>query len=61
MKTSELIKILKRNKCKLISHGKNHDIWQSDISGKRFALPRHKSKEIPIGTAKSILKDAGIN
>ena len=61
MKTSELIKILKRNNCKLLSHGSSHDIWMSNITGAKFSLPRHKSKEIPIGTAKSILKDAGIN
>ncbi len=59
MKGAELIKKLKENGCYLVEHGANHDIWKSDITGKSFTVPRHK-KEIAIGTANSILKDAGI-
>lgn len=60
MKTSELTKLLKRNGCELIKHGKEHDRWRSEITGKEFSVPRHPSKEIPPGTANRILKDAGI-
>lgn len=59
MKTQELIKLLKKNKCQLHRNGSKHDIWYSKITGKQFSIPRHKS-EIPIGTLKNILKDAGL-
>ena len=60
MKVSELEKLLKKNSCYLVEHGKEHDKWHSDITGKDFRVPRHKSKEIPTGTLNSILKDAGL-
>ena len=59
MKTQELIKLLKKNKCGILRHGSRHDIWYSDITKKQFPVPRHKT-EIPMGTLKNILKDAGI-
>lgn len=59
MKTQELLKKLKKGKCKLIRNVSRHDIWYSEITGKEFPVPRHKA-EIPTGTCKSILKDAGL-
>lgn len=59
MKTQELLKLLKRNKCKLLQNGSRHDIWYSTITGKQFSVPRHKA-EIPPGTLNNILKDAGL-
>ena len=59
MKTSELLKLLKKNNCSLVRHGKCHDIWFSPITNKQFSVPRHKA-EIKPGTLKSILEDAGI-
>lgn len=59
LKTSELIKLLKRNRMKIYRHGANHDIWYSPVTGKYFEVGRH-SKEIPTGTLRRILKDAGI-
>lgn len=59
MKTSELLRILKKNGCYLIRHGKNHDIWFSPATTRQFPVPRHKD-EVKIGTLKSILEDAGI-
>ena len=53
MKTNELLKLLKKNGCSLIRHGSNHDIWYSSVTGKQFAVPRHK-KEIKTGTAIAI-------
>ena len=38
----------------------NHDIWYSSVTGKQFAVPRHK-KEIKTGTAVAILRDAGMD
>ncbi|MCD8013110.1 MAG: type II toxin-antitoxin system HicA family toxin [Lachnospiraceae bacterium] len=60
MKTSELIKILKKNGCHIIRHGSNHDIWFCPKTNLQFAVPRHKG-EIKFGTARNILKNAGTN
>lgn len=59
MKTNELLKLLRKNGACLDHHGTNHDIWYSPKTGKFFPVPRHKG-EIAAGTAKSIMKDAGI-
>lgn len=59
MKNSELLKKLNKVGCYLIRHGSSHDIWYSPITGKQFSVPRHKN-EIKTGTAKKILRDAGI-
>lgn len=61
MKTSELIKKLRNTKqCYIVEHGKEHDKWHSNITGKDFRVPRHPGKEIPAGTLNAILKDAGL-
>ena len=60
MKTSDLLKQLKKSGCTFVRHGKRHDIWESPITGKLFPVPRHGSKEIPTGTANEIKEQAGI-
>lgn len=61
MKTSELIKKLRNTKqCYIVEHGKEHDKWHSNITGKDFRVPRHPGKEIPTGTLNAILKDSGL-
>lgn len=60
MKTSELVKILKKGGCYIIRHGKRHDIWYSPKTGNKLEVDRHGSKEIATGTANTILKDAGL-
>ena len=60
MKVSELIKLLQRNQCYLLEHGKEHDKWHSERTGKIFRVPRHPGRELPTGTANKILKDAGL-
>ena len=60
MKTSELQRLLKAHGCYAISSGKEHDVWYSPVTEAKIRLPRHKSQEIPKGTLKSILKQAGI-
>ena len=60
MKTSELLKKLKKEAgVKFVRHGGEHDVYYSPITGKEFAVPRHK-REVPTGTFNSILKDAGL-
>jgi predicted RNA binding protein YcfA (HicA-like mRNA interferase family) len=60
MKTSELIKLFSKKGIELVGHGKEHDKYYSPITGKYVRIPRHRSKEIPTGTADRILKDAGL-
>ena len=61
MKTSELIKLLKKTKrCYFVEHGKKHDMWHSDITGNDFRVPRHPNEEVRTGTLEAILKDAGL-
>ena len=59
MKTSELLKILKKNGCWFLRHGGNHDIWYSDKTQRQVKVPRH-SGEMKTGTVHNILKEAGL-
>ena len=60
MKTSEMIKMLKKIGCYKVREGANHCIWYSPVTGKLFPVPRHSSKELPTGTEQSIRKQAGL-
>lgn len=60
MRYSELEKKLKKGGCKVIREGANHSIWYSPVTGKTFPVSRHKTEEIPTGTLKSIIRDAGL-
>lgn len=60
MKTSELLRLMQAHGCYRVSQGKEHDVWYSPITCARIRIPRHQSKEVPIGTLKAILKQAGI-
>lgn len=59
MKRGELLKLLKKYGICFVSHGGSHDMYFSPITKKYFMIPRH-AKEIATGTARKILKDAGI-
>ena len=60
MKFAELIKKLEKSGCILQRRGANHDIYYSPASGKIFPVGRHHGKEVPNGTLKQILKEAGL-
>lgn len=61
MKTSELIKLIKREtSCYKIRSGATHDIWFNPRTGAEFLIPRHKSQELPKGTERNIRKAAGL-
>lgn len=60
MKTSELIRLLKKHGCYKVPGGTRHDVYYSPITGKTILIGRHKSQEVALGTANAILKDAGI-
>ena len=55
MKYSEVIRILRKHGCYLVSHGGNHDKWFSPITERYFMLPRHLAQEAKNGTIKSRL------
>jgi predicted RNA binding protein YcfA (HicA-like mRNA interferase family) len=57
--TAELVRRLTKAGFRLVIHGKRHDIYENVRSGKRVIVGRH-SKEIPNGTYRSILRDAGL-
>ena len=60
MKYNELIRLLKDAGCRLDSPGAAHDRWYSPISDSFFYVPRHQSKEVPVGTLYRLKKEAGI-
>lgn len=60
MKTTELIRKIEKAGWYLHRHGANHDQYRHPDKPNVLTIPRHGSKEIPTGTALSILKDAGV-
>jgi predicted RNA binding protein YcfA (HicA-like mRNA interferase family) len=60
MTTAELLRLLKKNGCKLVGHNKKHDMYWSPITGNTFMVGRHSKEEVRSGTAQAILKAAGI-
>lgn len=60
MKYSEVIRKLRKNGCCFVSHGTNHDWWESPITGRRFQVPRHESEEAKPKTLKSISEQSGV-
>lgn len=57
----KLIRILKENNFVLSRQKGSHMIWKNTISGIIVPVPLHgKSKPIPIGTLKAIIKQSKI-
>jgi len=60
MNSKDLIKQLKKAGCTMVREGKgSHQIWESPISKTRFTVP-HPKRNLPKGTIKGILKQAGL-
>lgn len=58
MKSSELLRDLKKAGCHKVREGKgSHEIWYSPITGKQMAVPNHGSKEMAKGMEKKIRKE----
>jgi hypothetical protein len=55
MKRGALLKVLKRNGCVYIKHGKKHDLYLPPRNGKTDQVPRHS--DIAEDLAKSIIKN----
>ncbi len=60
MTTAELVRLLKAHGCYLYEHGARHDRWRSPHTGHTFSVGRHAKEDVPKGTLKKILQDAGI-
>ena len=60
MTTTELIRLLKKNGCEFVGHNKRHDIYKSNITGKKIMVGRHAKEEVKSRTLHKILRDAGI-
>ena len=60
MTYGELKRLLKKNGCKIIREGSNHEIWYSPITNEQFPVGRHTNEEVKKGTLQSILKAAGL-
>ncbi|MFR8828656.1 MAG: type II toxin-antitoxin system HicA family toxin [Dialister invisus] len=59
MKTSELIKILKKAGCYKLRSGGSHDIWISPMTDKKFQVPRHGAKRSKDRISKRNFKRCG--
>jgi predicted RNA binding protein YcfA (HicA-like mRNA interferase family) len=60
MKCDELLKKLKKAGWRQIRQNGSHKILRNDHSPETIVLPYHRGKEVPTGTAKRILKQAGL-
>lgn len=55
MKTSELLRRIKKRGCCLYRHGTRHDIWINPATKNTAQIPRHKTKELGAGLVDDIL------
>ena len=39
--TAELIRLLKKKGCEFVGHNKRHDMYKSNITGKKIMVGRH--------------------
>jgi predicted RNA binding protein YcfA (HicA-like mRNA interferase family) len=60
MKCDELFKKLKKNGWKEVRQKGSHKILRKEGNTNTIVFPYHRGKEVPTGTAKSILKQAGL-
>jgi predicted RNA binding protein YcfA (HicA-like mRNA interferase family) len=60
MKIDELIKKLKNDGWFEDRQSGSHKIFKHDSKAGSLSVPYHKGKEVPTGTANSILKKAGL-
>jgi predicted RNA binding protein YcfA (HicA-like mRNA interferase family) len=60
MKSSELIRILKKDGWIVMRQKGSHMIMQHPNKPKQLTVPNHGSQEVGTGLASKILKDAGL-
>lgn len=61
MTYNELKKRLKKNGCRFLRDGANHEIWYSPVTDKQFPIGRHGAEEVRRGTLQAIRKQSGID
>lgn len=59
MTEREILKLLKKAGWTITEGKGHHQATNPNFQGMKIAIPRHKG-DIPIGTAKNILKQAGL-
>ena len=60
MKCDKLLKVLLMNGWKEIRQKGSHKILKKEGEEEVIVMPYHRGKEVPTGTANSILKKAGL-
>ncbi|MFM7021387.1 MAG: type II toxin-antitoxin system HicA family toxin [Flavobacteriales bacterium] len=60
MKSSELIRILKKNGWFVVRQSGSHMIMRHPDKAQQLTVPNHGSQEVGTGLANKILKDAGL-
>lgn len=60
MKYSELEAELSAAGCYVVRSGSRHLIWYSPLTGKKFPLGHHGSKEVPPPTERSVRRLSGV-
>jgi mRNA interferase HicA len=60
MKTRQFQAELRAAGCYILRHGGNHDIWFSPKTGKKWAVSRHGSQELPSGTERKAREILGL-
>ena len=61
MKYAELKRFLKSKGCYNTRTGTDHEKWKSPYSKLPFTVSRHDQQEVPPGTLKAILRQAGLD
>lgn len=57
----KLCKILEKYGWELLRIKRSHHIYSKENSSTIIIIPVHSNRDLPIGTLKGILKDAGLN
>ncbi|MCF6159084.1 MAG: type II toxin-antitoxin system HicA family toxin [wastewater metagenome] len=61
LKPIEVIHKLRRAGFVFDRHAKgSHEIWYNPITHKRTVIPNHQGKDIPKGTLRAIIREAGL-
>lgn len=62
MTSSELLRKLKQAGFSFDRQAKgSHEIWYNPMTHRRTVIPNHPGREVPKGTLRAILREAGIS
>ena len=60
MRSAELIRLLKKDGWYEVAQKGSHKQYKHATKAGKVTVPDHRGKEIPIGTLKAVLKQAGL-